>query len=130
MTDSNNSALTQFISLDSRCRRCRTGQIFAPPIFSVCAQAAVTESSHWLFLRLEESSNFGSGGIWVCDEGGSGVAASLFRVNARPRKPIAIKTAPAIISQWGNPIDESRPIYFSLRIQPKLYKPPLTGIGS
>jgi hypothetical protein len=30
----------------------------------------------------------------------------------RPRKPIAIKTAPAIISQWGNPIDESRPIYF------------------
>jgi hypothetical protein len=40
------------------------------------------------------------------------VATSLFRVNARPTKPIAIKIAPPIISQSGNSIDESKPIYF------------------
>jgi hypothetical protein len=40
------------------------------------------------------------------------VATSLLRVNARPRKPIVVKIAPPIISQCGNSIDESRPIYF------------------
>jgi hypothetical protein len=61
-------------------------------------------------LWLEESSRLGSGGIFGRGTGGESglVATSLFRVNARPRKPIAIKTAPATISQWGNPIDESR----------------------
>ena len=39
------------------------------------------------------------------------VAACLFRVNTSPRKPIDTKIAPAIISQCGNSIDQSRSIY-------------------
>ena len=69
---------------------------------------------HPLPLWLEESSSLGSGGIFGRGTGGESglVATSLFRVNARPRKPIAIKIAPPIISQCGNSIDESKPIYF------------------
>jgi hypothetical protein len=40
------------------------------------------------------------------------VANSLLRGNASTRKPIVVKIAPPIISQCGNSIDESRPIYF------------------
>jgi hypothetical protein len=42
------------------------------------------------------------------------VAACLFRVNTRPRKPIATKIAPTTISQYGKVIDESRSIYSPL----------------
>jgi hypothetical protein len=48
------------------------------------------------------------------------VATSLLRANARPRKPIAVKIAPAIISQCGNSIDESRPSYFPFAFSPLL----------
>jgi hypothetical protein len=87
----------------------------------ICQRASASsrvddrDQSHWLFLRLEESSSLGRGGIFEPGTGGSEselVATSLFRVNARPRKPIAIKRAPPIISQCGNSIDESKPIYF------------------
>jgi hypothetical protein len=64
-------------------------------------------------LRLDVSSNLGSGGIWGRDAGDSELADFLFRANARPSKPAAIKIAPRIISQYGNPIEESRSIYFS-----------------
>jgi hypothetical protein len=69
---------------------------------------------HPLPLRLEESSSLGSGGIFGRGSGeDSGlVATSLLRVKARPRKPIAIKIVPPIMSQCGNSIDESKPIYF------------------
>ena len=76
---------------------------------------------HPLPLSLEESSSLGSGGIF---ERGTGVsesglgATSLFRVNARPSKLVAIKIAPPIISQCGNSIDESRPIYFPFAFSP------------
>src|SRR6478672_7638813 len=56
------------------------------------------------FVSFEESSSVGSGGIFERGAGGSEsglVATSLLRKNARPRKPIAIKIAPAIISQCG-----------------------------
>ena len=60
----------------------------------------------------EESSNLGSGAIFGRGAGGSGVSsARMFRAN-RPRKPIATKVAPAIISQCGKLIDESRSTYF------------------
>jgi hypothetical protein len=73
------------------------------------------------FVSFEESSSLGSGGIFERGSGGSEsglVATSLLRVNARPRKPIAIKIAPPIISQCGNSIDESRPIYFPFTFSP------------
>jgi len=69
----------------------------------------------------EESSRRGSGGIWGRGTGGSEsglVAACLLRVNTRPREPIAIEIAPAIISQYGNLIDESRSIYFLFAFSP------------
>jgi hypothetical protein len=71
---------------------------------------------HSLPLRREELSNLGSGGMWECGTVGSEtglVAACLFRVNTRPRKPIATKIAPAIINQCAKLIDESRAIYFA-----------------
>ena len=79
--------------------------------------------------------SLGSGGIFGRGSGGDlGLGAiSLFRENARPREPIAIKPAPPIISQCGNSIDESMPIYFfaigssvvSCR-SGQSYNPPLT----
>jgi hypothetical protein len=66
-----------------------------------------------LSLCLEESSSLGSGGIFGRGTGGeSGLVAttSLFRANTRPRRPIAIKMAPPIISQCGNAIDKSKRI--------------------
>jgi hypothetical protein len=70
---------------------------------------------HSFACGLDESSRLGSGGIFERDAGGSEselVATSLLRVNASPTKPITVKTAPPIISQCANSIDESRPIYF------------------
>jgi hypothetical protein len=68
---------------------------------------------HLSRLWLEESSSLGNGGIFGRGSGDSGlVATSRFREIARPREPIAIKLAPPIISQCGNSIDESMPIYF------------------
>ncbi len=78
--------------------------------------------NHSLPLRLEESSSLGSGGIFgpgAGGESGSGSrsdATSLFRPSARPRRPIAIKIAPPIISQCGNSVDES--IYLPLALSP------------
>jgi len=56
---------------------------------------------HGLSLRLEESSNLGSGGIWVIVAAGRSEFStfSLLLVEAMPKKPIAIRPAPAIISQ-------------------------------
>lgn len=71
--------------------------------------------SHPLPLWREELTRLGSGGIRGCRTGGSKsglVTACLCRVNTRPKKPIATKTAPAIISQCGNLIDDSKSIYF------------------
>jgi hypothetical protein len=72
-------------------------------------------AGHSLSLRLEESSSLGSGANIGRGLGGDSglVATSLFRVNARPRKPIAIKLAPPIMSQCDNSIDESNPIIFT-----------------
>jgi hypothetical protein len=56
----------------------------------------------------------------------------LFRVNARPRKPIDTKIAPAIISQYGNVTDESQPIYFPFALSPistSRRKGPLTALN-
>ena len=77
-------------------------------------------AGHPLPLWLEEASRLGSGGIFGRGTGGESglVATSLFRVNARPSKPIVIKIAPPIISQCGNSIDESKPIYFPLAFSP------------
>jgi hypothetical protein len=76
-------------------------------------------AGHPLPLWLEESSSLGSGGIFGRCAGESGlVVTSLFRLNARPRKPIAIKIAPPIISQCGNSIDESKLIYFPFAFSP------------
>ena len=49
------------------------------------------------------------------------IATSLFRVNARPRKPIAIKIVPAIISQWVHRRKQGH--LFPLCPQPDLGKP-------
>jgi hypothetical protein len=78
-------------------------------------------AGHPLPLWLEESSSLGSGAIFGRGSGGDSglVATSLFRVNARPRKPIAIKIAPPIISQCGNSIDESKSIYFPFAFSPR-----------
>jgi hypothetical protein len=80
-------------------------------------------------LRREESSKFGSGGIWEGRAAGSGLsAASLFRVNERPRNPITTKAAPAIISQCGQLSDKSRSTYFppsaGLLASPREHKSP------
>jgi hypothetical protein len=82
-------------------------------------------AGHPLPLWLEESSRLGSGGIFGRGTGGESglVATSLFRVNARPSKPIAIKIAPPIISQCGNSIDESKPIYFPFHLEPTACRP-------
>ena len=76
---------------------------------------------HLAFGLREESSKLGSGGIGergtVGSESGL-VAACLFRVNTRPRKPSATKIAPAIISQCGKLIDESMSIYFPFAFSP------------
>ena len=69
-------------------------------------------------LWLEESSSLGSGGIFGRGSELGSVATSLFRVNARPRKPIAIKIAPPTISQCGNSIAESKRIYFPFALLP------------
>jgi hypothetical protein len=81
-----------------------------------CFRMVVPGHSLW----LEESSRLGSGGIFERGAGGSEsglVATTLFRVNARPRKPITVRIAPPIRSQCGNSIDESRPIYFPFAFQ-------------
>jgi hypothetical protein len=69
-------------------------------------------AGHPWSLCLEESSSLGSGGIFGRGSGGKSgsVATSSFRANARPKRPIAIKIAPPIISQCGNAIDESKRI--------------------
>jgi hypothetical protein len=76
---------------------------------------------HSLPFPREESSKLGSGGIGergtVGSESGL-VAACLFRVNTKPRKPSATKIAPAIISQCGKLIDESMSIYFPFAFSP------------
>jgi hypothetical protein len=43
---------------------------------------------------------------------------SAFLRNAKPKNPTT-KTAPAIISQCGNSIDESKPIYFPFSASPE-----------
>jgi hypothetical protein len=68
---------------------------------------------HPLRSRLEESSSLGSGAILGRGSAGSGLGvASFFRVKKRPRKPINTKLDPPIISQCGNSINESHPMYF------------------
>ena len=78
--------------------------------------AGLSPAPSFVVLRREESNKLGRGGIWwrgaVGSESGL-VAASPFRANARPRKPIVTKAAPAIISQCGKLIDENKSIIFS-----------------
>jgi hypothetical protein len=116
------AGLAEFHSFLFEGSSCRGGR----SVDSLRAAAPAYPSPLW----LEESSSLGSGGIF---ERGTGdgtelfptlsesrpigsesglVATSLFRVSARPRNPIAIKIAPPIISQCGNSIDETKPIYF------------------
>jgi hypothetical protein len=73
-------------------------------------------AGHPWSLCLEESSSLGSGGIFGRGSGGKSgsVATSSLRANARPKRPIAIKITPPIISQCGNAIDESKRIYLPL----------------
>ena len=75
-----------------------------------------TGARHLLLLRR------GGGGIGELDAVGSEsglVTACLFRVNTRPRKPIATKIVPAIISQCGKLIDERMSIYFLFAFSPR-----------
>jgi hypothetical protein len=75
-------------------------------------------SDDLLPVSREESSKVGIGGILGRCAGGSGLSsARLFRTN-RPRKPIATKAAPAIISQYGKLIDESSSTYFPFAFSP------------
>jgi hypothetical protein len=76
-------------------------------------------AGHPLPLWLEESSSLGSGGIFGRGTGAESglVATSLFRVNARPRKPIAIKITPPIISQCGKFDRRKQSHLFPLRLQ-------------
>jgi hypothetical protein len=91
-----------------------TEKLGRPAVLLMNVRADGRVSFHPFPLWLEESSSLGSGGIFGRATGGSesGLETSLFRVSARPRKPMAIKIAPPIISQCGNSIDESKPIYF------------------
>jgi hypothetical protein len=106
------------------------GHLFAAPAAKSAFRHRAVARGHSLSLRPEESSSLGSGAIFGRGSGGDSglVVTSLFRVNARPTKPIAIKLAPPIISQCGNWIDESNPIIsssasFRLSFQPLGLKP-------